>query len=111
MKRIAHKYQIFWLLMKNYKEYDNRFTSSGSFCEKDVYMGKYGWQWLSYKGATRISDTVFKELPKNIIEREKFEAISGSEYYKYRLINKFNPNDLPEKYKKFLIEYKAINKK
>ena len=106
MKKISQKYQIFWLLMENYKNKQNIFISAGAFCEKNVNMKIFGWQWLSYKGATRISDTVYDELPDTVIERKSFRARSGAIYFKYRLIDKFNPNDLPKDYHKFVTEFK-----
>jgi len=93
--------------MENYID-GNAWLSSGSFSEKDRYIkGKY--RWLSYKGATRISDTVYDDLKDSSIERKYFLSKSGTRYYKYRLKNGFS-KDLPATYSKIVTMFKVTEK-
>jgi len=105
MKPIYQKYQIFWLLLENFT-LGNNWLSAGHFCEKEVCMKHLGYQWLSYKGATRISDTVYDQLPESVIERKSFIAKSGHEYFKYRIKSNFSPLHIPMKYHKYLEEFR-----
>lgn len=105
---------IFWLLMENYFEEDNSFKSAGHFCDREVDMRHLGMQWLSYKGATRISDTVYDELAgTGFIERQYFKSRNGTQYYKYRIPQnvKRNLSDLPEQYAWIRTEFKKVIKR
>ena len=105
MKRISHKYIIFWLLLDNYKK-GNDWRSAGHFCTKDVDMRHLGYHWLSYKGATRISDTVFQDL--DIVERKEAKSRSGAMYFVYRLKEHFKIGEVPENYRKYLYKYQKL---
>ena len=102
--KVFHKHVIFWILLENHIA-GNKWLSAGAFCEKERYFdGAY--QWVSYKGATRISDVVYDTLHKfGSIERKKFKARGGHDYYKYRLTDNFMSN-LPEYYKKIARMFK-----
>jgi len=80
--------------------------SAGHFCEKDVKVGDWGYYWLSYKGSTRISDTVYQELDHTWIERKTFKSKNGTEYFKYRIPKISGRNELPKDYKKILNKFK-----
>lgn len=101
--KIYHKHVIFWILLENYIR-ENRWLSAGKFCEQERYFN-HAYRWVSYKGATRISDTVYKELPDKVIERESFKGRSGVSYFKYRLVDGFQKH-LPNDYKKISLMFK-----
>lgn len=95
--KIYHRHIVVWLLLENYIN-GNEWQSAGKFGDKEVFMGSLGWQFVSYKGSTRISDTVFKEMKGHTVERKTFKSRSGHDYYKYRLIDGFKPTSFPRDY-------------
>lgn len=95
--RVYARHVIMWLLLRNYLN-GNEYQQAGFFGDKEVHMGALGWQFVSYKGSTRISDTVYDELPASVIERKTFKTRSGVDHYKYRLVKDFSPADVGRRY-------------
>lgn len=85
MKKLNQGQVCFWILLEAYHADPNKWLHAGNFCQVEKNIPAYGWCFLSYKGATRISDTVYAELPSDVIERKLHTGKSGATYYVYRL--------------------------
>jgi len=106
--KISVKQKIFWKLLMNYRKNHNEYLGAGAFCEKEVDMRRLGRQWIPYKGATRISDTVYADLKKSVCERQERRAVDGTTFFVYRLKPHFKMADLPDDYLRIARSFKLF---